>query len=154
MMSRKNLVDSVATEALEMRSEELRPPEPFVSRARRLIAEATPGPWTAADNPQPLPEWVGADTDVDHGIYKGDTDERILEYCHSGADRDLIAFAVNSLPALVDVVEAAETHILALAAYEEYDDEDLTEERAAFRWTEHTRARLRTALAALKVPHA
>jgi len=68
-----------------------------VSELRRLLAEATPGPWEVGDDRV----WGNAD-DVEP-----ETLVYLIELASPTANSALIVAAFNALPALLDVVDAA-----------------------------------------------
>jgi hypothetical protein len=90
-----------------------------IERLRALLAEATPGPWR--HGPLFWEAWAtdadGAMTvrvaEVPHGGYDPESDRMRGVFVDPGIDRSrepdaaLIAAAVNALPALLDVAEAA-----------------------------------------------
>ena len=85
-----------------------------IERFRALLAEATPGPWRARKWPSPRMVEVLATTKPPIVPWSGfdDSDRTLKEH---DANAVLIAAAVNALPALLDVAEAAR----ALAAVHE-----------------------------------
>ena len=118
---------------------------PDVSRLRELLAEGTPGSW------------------VDRG--KGGIGDRILRPCVHGStapvpanDAALICAAVNALPKLLDVVEAAREWRDAEDALDALMDEVIPgepwlrsdEERVAYGRIEIAGDALRAALASLE----
>ena len=85
-----------------------------IERLRALLAGATPGPWRARKWPSPRMVEVLATTKPPIVPWSGfdDSDRTLKEH---DANAVLIAAAVNALPALLDVAEAAR----ALAAVHE-----------------------------------
>lgn len=81
-----------------------------VAELRRLLAEGTPGPWQVST---PETKAWGAEiatVETDILVTRPD-DDSLIEPGDSETDAALIVAAVNALPALLDVVEAAQiTH--------------------------------------------
>lgn len=77
---------------------------------RRLLAEATPGPWVAEVSGPTGPVVMDAQSvsALDH-VAK-------CPHYRGSADSELIAAAVNALPDLLDALEKAEAHRDSLAA--------------------------------------
>lgn len=72
---------------------------------RRLLAEATPGPWrwwTSCSYRRLSSDATGRDGDVLHGAAQSDG---VVDIVGSEADRDLIVALVNAAPALLDLAE-------------------------------------------------
>lgn len=95
---------------------------------RRLLAEATPGPWGVKVRfglsyiPQVLvSKWVPVPRKDAEGYLVGIKHEPDVLFVGQDADVPLIAAAVNALPGLLDALEKAEAHRDSLAA--KLDDE-------------------------------
>jgi hypothetical protein len=69
-----------------------------IARLRELMAKATPGPWVVSDSATDLVMVLGLDSDGNNLV----ADEAEIP------DADLIASAVNALPALLNRLESAE----------------------------------------------
>jgi hypothetical protein len=78
-----------------------------IERLRALLAEATPGPWRARKWPSPRMVEVLAVTKPPIVPWAGFDDSDRTKTEHD-ANASLIAAAVNVLPALLDVAEAAQ----------------------------------------------
>jgi hypothetical protein len=78
----------------------------IIERLRALLAEATPGPWAWTETGGPFALVMGPDGDELVHV-------RMNLGLGSNPDRDaaLIAAAVNALPALLDVAEAARDYL-------------------------------------------
>ena len=63
-----------------------------LTQLRELLANATPGPWGVERDGMEPSSWV-----TPHGAFS-----------HHDPDNELIAAAVNALPALLDIAEAAQ----------------------------------------------
>jgi hypothetical protein len=77
-----------------------------IERLRALLAEATPGPWRARKWDAPRMVEVHAATKPPVVPWSGFDDSSRTKTEHD-ANATLIAAAVNALPALLDVAEAA-----------------------------------------------
>lgn len=71
----------------------------ILDRLKKIIAQATPGPW--AVNQDGAEEWWYSDTILGEGGAGG-----ALASCTEG-NAELIVTAINALPALLEVAEAA-----------------------------------------------
>lgn len=91
---------------------------------RKLLEEATPGPWQTWDEPVPAELFAY--------VYGPDGDQLAVVNVNLALDTDpaadaaLIAAAVTSLPALLDVVEAAREMFAAEGRVMDPDDTDNT----------------------------
>lgn len=105
-------------------------PTAFVARAREVLAKATPGKWAS-----------GGDE-----VYSAKPYHVVCHMCDDvpldNDNSDAIVLAVNSLPALLDVVEAAARYEHAQRTYSVEAHGDFLESEAA----------LLSALARLEVP--
>ncbi len=83
----------------------------LVEKARALLAAATPGPWVPGRADGRLHRHgcpALGDASKCHNVWSADDNRDVTAPCAgpSGTDADLIAFAVNNLPALLDALDA------------------------------------------------
>ncbi len=93
----------------------------MTARLREMMGRGTPGPWRAI----PCPEWKNGKSDI-----RNDDREWACfgEIAHAGPhDAELIVAAINALPALLKVVEAADKarSLLIFAPDEDGENRDL-----------------------------
>lgn len=74
-----------------------------LDRLKELLAQATPGPWEV--NPDGAEEWWYSDTILGEGGAGG-----AVASCTKG-NAPLVVTAINALPALLEVAEAATSYI-------------------------------------------
>ena len=83
-----------------------------IERLRKLLTEKTPGTWHVVETPWGDGDWITAGNADPHGgravadcRMVDDFDEDTVD--HSHADAELVAAAINALPELLAVYEAA-----------------------------------------------
>jgi hypothetical protein len=78
----------------------------MIERLRELLARATPGPWKSQDHQHQADLMTWYSVEKANGM-RGQV-ARVMSHVRGKADAALIVAAVNALPALLDVCEAAQ----------------------------------------------
>lgn len=131
---------------------------------RKLLEEGTPGPWMVAD--RSVREHGAEVASIESGVsVVRPLDDSLIEPGDPKADAALIAAAVNALPMLLDVVEAARAFDDAQRAYNAHiarpdkpENPDLDDPAVAAEWfgpwhrAVEANRRFRESLEALETP--